>query len=358
VSSTTGVVKEFSEASERYEKAKAKMYGAVLKYLLAASTDPSRCTEAGIMDGLSLPRSIARTILSEYEKEGILACRDVGKSKPYEVVDLRKAIMCGYVTFDRKEFEDLVGPVEVEAGADGKTAAELLTPNGVGKDLDPWFQAAKRPDGRDVVVGNRPTFPHTYKAHTYALASQIQMLNPSLKRLHQLQSRIMASATMDSLLAFLPHLRQAFCLLWPYTADMSWESVDARRRLTKDLISCFDRDSLPDPATLPEDEILGVARKLFVQKTKRDIQFLEPFIDLVENKGKAEAVQILQGGEQEKTPHGRGQEDRILREDLWAVSMGLDSQAKMCRLLQTDRETLRTLESVRTRLDKIIEYWE
>ncbi len=363
MSSTQGIVKEFSEASERYEKAKAKMYGAVLKYIVEMSVSPSRCTEAGIMEGLSLPRSIARTILAEYEREGILRCQDMGKSKPYVVADLRKAIQLGYVTFTRQEFEGIVGPIDLQL-KEGKMTDLLIDGGKVREDLARWMHIDEVAGREGRIVGNRPSFPQTYRRHTSAFVSQIQSLNPALRTLFQLQSRIKNSETVESLLRMLPHLRQAFCLFTPFTGDMSWESIDPRIRLTKDLNFSFDRDNLPDPSTLTEEDIEKVARSLFTQKIQRDTEFLEPFVRLVEEEGTERAMESLKKNVGEKgyreivQSRLEPQDVVILKEDLWAVSMGLDSEIKICRFLNVEDEIVEKAHSLRERLNDIAIMWE
>jgi len=325
---------------------------------------PPRCTEAGIMEGLSLPRSITRTILAEYEKEGIIECRDMGKSKPYRITYLRKAIQQRYVKFTRGEFEHLVGPIEKELEEGDEELKGFLE-----QENSDYLRIVERPQKGPRktcrVVGNRPAFSDSYVGLTAHFVSQIQSLNPTQKTLFQLQGRIMQSATVESLLNMLPHLRQAFCLFYAYTGDLTWGSVEARYRLTKDLLYSLDQSNLPDPAKLAEEDIRDIARSLFTKKTKKDLNFLEPFIELVEDKGRDVAIEILRKNltakeyreiiQMRKLDEG---EIGILKEDLWAVSMGLNSEIRICQFLKVEETTIQRAKSVEERLGKVVTLWE
>jgi hypothetical protein len=163
----------------------------------------------------------------------------------------------------------------------------------------------------------------------------------------------------------LPHLRQAFCLFTYYTGNLAWGSYDARHLLTRDLLFSLDQSNLPDPANLGEEDIREITRSFFTKKTQKDLDFLEPFIELVEEKGRDQALEILKKNLTQKEYREiiqmrklREEDIGLLKEDLWAVSMGLDSEIKLIKFLKVEEETIKRAQSLRNRLEKVITLWE
>jgi hypothetical protein len=85
-----------------------KVCQGIVKYLLINFGRLENCGELAISENLGIPRSRLRKLLANMEWNGIVECIDVGKSAPYVVANVSKAMKEGYLALSEVELEKLV----------------------------------------------------------------------------------------------------------------------------------------------------------------------------------------------------------------------------------------------------------
>jgi hypothetical protein len=106
-------VEKYASAVKALEEVKGELSDAVIKYIIANSYLPKRCTESAIVEALGIPRSIIRRILADLTEEPVLRIEDYGTIKPYSLEGIGYAIDRNYVSFGREEIKELLGAKEI-----------------------------------------------------------------------------------------------------------------------------------------------------------------------------------------------------------------------------------------------------
>jgi len=102
-------VEKYASAVKALEEVKGELLDAVIKYIIANSYLPKRCTESAIVEALGIPRSIIRRVLTDLTEEPVLRIEDYGTIKPYSLEGIGYAIDRNYVSFGREEIKELLG---------------------------------------------------------------------------------------------------------------------------------------------------------------------------------------------------------------------------------------------------------
>ncbi len=109
------LAKRYTQALESMKDIKSELTDVVIKYLLVNSSDLSKCTQFALSEELSMPQSTIRRLLIELEEEGVLESKEVGQAKPYSVCQLGYAVDRGYISFTKKEVQEILQPKESTA---------------------------------------------------------------------------------------------------------------------------------------------------------------------------------------------------------------------------------------------------
>jgi hypothetical protein len=135
-------LEDFKKLGERYSLAiktlddiKRDLSEAVIKYVIANSYTPKKCTESAIAEALGIPRSTIRNVLSDLtKKEPILEFQDYGTIKPYKLRGIGYAIDRNYLSFSKEEIKLLLGAKQLSKRLSGVTIGypqvQMDLPNG------------------------------------------------------------------------------------------------------------------------------------------------------------------------------------------------------------------------------------
>lgn len=112
VEKVADLARKYAEAMESMKDVRSEITDAVIKYLLLNSARYERCTQLAISEELGIPLSTVRRLLMDLEEDRVVKSREVGQAKPYSVAHLGYAMDRGYVSFNRKEIEEVLSPKE------------------------------------------------------------------------------------------------------------------------------------------------------------------------------------------------------------------------------------------------------
>lgn len=107
------VAEKYASAIEALEDVRRELSDAIIKYIIANSYRPKRCTESAIVEALGIPRSTIRRVLADLTEEPVLKIEDYGTIKPYSLEGIGYAIDINYVSFNRTEIKELLGAKEM-----------------------------------------------------------------------------------------------------------------------------------------------------------------------------------------------------------------------------------------------------
>lgn len=104
---------KYASAVKALDEVKGELSDAIIKYVIANSYLPKKCTESAIVEALGIPRSIIRRVLADLTEEPVLRIEDYGTIKPYSLEGIGYAIDRNYVSFGRAEIKELLGAKEM-----------------------------------------------------------------------------------------------------------------------------------------------------------------------------------------------------------------------------------------------------
>ena len=105
---------EYARLESRLRELKRRLYDVIIKYLIANSAFRDKCTELGISENLGLKRSVVRRVLKELVDAHILYYVEIGRSKPYSILSIGSALDRGYVSFTKREIQELLAVKEIK----------------------------------------------------------------------------------------------------------------------------------------------------------------------------------------------------------------------------------------------------
>ncbi len=98
----------------------------ILSYLINYSYDLEKCGEKQISERLGIPRSRLHNLLTTMEWNGIVESVGIGRSNPYSVLNLGKAMREGYLTLDSDSAKNIVKFFGPTPGVEQLVAGSLV----------------------------------------------------------------------------------------------------------------------------------------------------------------------------------------------------------------------------------------
>ena len=306
---------EYARLESRLRELKRRLYDVIIKYLIANSAFRDKCTELGISENLGLKRSVVRRVLKELVDAHILYYVEIGRSKPYSILSIGSALDRGYVSFTKREIQELLAVKEIKKEVLRNVFFE------VGVSIEGAYRYRGRSDSQVLNVLTRRFFDYVY-ADIYE------------KFYKKLGGKEMG---LDRLLP---------------------ESVSFKNLYEASLLKIPGAGLLHVPPDTPIDKALEYSRRYVEEKLKTVLAGFKMFVEMLENMGYDGLVEWSRD-KQVRTDTVLLKDEKIERkfrkEYVWAATLMLRDSCRFAKEAGIDPDLIKEALELADMLDLAVE---
>ena len=163
VSEEIDLAEEYEKAQKRLKEVRGLLADRIIKHLIGHSVGPGACTEVGVSQILGMPRTTVRNVMQDLISEEILyqePTRSRPTFKPYSVKSVISALDKGYVSFTKKEFDEIFSVMEkVEEDEYGLWGMPFVGQKIKGKQINRFLTASLRNSLKELMTRFREFQP-------------------------------------------------------------------------------------------------------------------------------------------------------------------------------------------------------